>query len=340
MTREEAIKQVREWPFLNNDDKEVFALLIPELHESEDEKIRKDLIGGLMWQRDNICRLGPHDDNLILPGFCENVGKHLSYLKKQKEPKPALRLVGDGLYSDTNAHFELESEQKPAEKQDYSGLTDLERAIHRGFLSAGVENVPVTIIKETAQECLAHIDKPAEGTEEDRRLSNLIAKCIALGVKQGLVSDNDNIACLDLLRRKDTSWSEGDEAMLNLVIAELKLVGKHADAPRLFETGIAWLKSLRPQPKREWSEEDNVMILRIEIYLAGYARNYPRHRDNVVRCIEWLDATLRSRPIKADNWKPTEEQMRAIAAISVHPVCSKEDLAAINSLYEDLLKLM
>lgn len=35
-----------------------------------------------------------------------------------------------------------------------TGLSDFERAIYRGLLSAGVENVPVTIVKETAQECL------------------------------------------------------------------------------------------------------------------------------------------------------------------------------------------
>ena len=57
-------------------------------------------------------------------------------------------------------------EQKPTEKQEYSGLNDFERAIHRGFLSAGVENVPVTIIRETAKECLAQM-KPAEWSEED-----------------------------------------------------------------------------------------------------------------------------------------------------------------------------
>ena len=38
------------------------------------------------------------------------------------------------------------------QEQDYSDLSDLERAIHRGFLCAGVENVPVAIIKETAKE--------------------------------------------------------------------------------------------------------------------------------------------------------------------------------------------
>jgi hypothetical protein len=56
-------------------------------------------------------------------------------------------------------------EQKPAEKQDYSGLNDLERAIHRGFLSAGLVNVPVTVIKETAQECLAQM-KPLSGLKK------------------------------------------------------------------------------------------------------------------------------------------------------------------------------
>ena len=54
-----------------------------------------------------------------------------------------------------------QKEQNPAEPQDYSNLSDFERAIHRGFLCAGVENVPVTIIKETAQDCLAQI-KPVE----------------------------------------------------------------------------------------------------------------------------------------------------------------------------------
>ncbi len=64
--------------------------------------------------------------------------------------------------------------QKLAEKQDYSGLNNLERAIHRGFIVAGVENVPVTIIKETAKECLAQME-PAEWSEEDEtRLTNIL----------------------------------------------------------------------------------------------------------------------------------------------------------------------
>ena len=47
--------------------------------------------------------------------------------------------------------------------EDYSGMTDLERAIHRGFLCAGVVNVPRTIIEETAKDCLAQMKSEAGG---------------------------------------------------------------------------------------------------------------------------------------------------------------------------------
>lgn len=74
-------------------------------------------------------------------------------------------------------------EQKPAEKQDYSGLSDLERAIHRGLLCAGVENVPVEIIKETARDCLAQM-KPAEWSEEDENALKYLHELIGFGYSE------------------------------------------------------------------------------------------------------------------------------------------------------------
>lgn len=77
-------------------EKKKLETIFPELAESEDEKIRKDIIGGLMWQRDNLKSEGPHDNSLILPGFCFTVGKHLAYLEKQKEnPKTADSIPSD-----------------------------------------------------------------------------------------------------------------------------------------------------------------------------------------------------------------------------------------------------
>ena len=87
MTKEEAIEVYK--GLINTKIKEAFEFFAPELRESEDERIREDIIGGIMWQRDNLKSEGPHDNNLILPGFCLTVGEQLAYLEKQKEQKPA-----------------------------------------------------------------------------------------------------------------------------------------------------------------------------------------------------------------------------------------------------------
>ena len=42
-----------------------------------------------MWQRDRLDAKGPHDNNLILPGFTMKVGDILKWLEKKKEQKPA-----------------------------------------------------------------------------------------------------------------------------------------------------------------------------------------------------------------------------------------------------------
>ena len=42
MTREEAIRRIKAWN-LDSDDMEVLSVVIPELAENEDEKIRKEI---------------------------------------------------------------------------------------------------------------------------------------------------------------------------------------------------------------------------------------------------------------------------------------------------------
>ena len=60
-------------------------IVFQELKENKDEKIREELIGALMWQRDFLDAKGPHDNNLILPGFTMKVGDILAYLERQKD---------------------------------------------------------------------------------------------------------------------------------------------------------------------------------------------------------------------------------------------------------------
>ena len=186
----------------------------------------------------------------------------------------------------------MKKEQKPAEQQDYSGLNDFERAIHRGFLCAGVENVPVNIIKETAQDCLAHL--PVE-------------------------------------------WSEEDEEMLEYIIGDVN------DAMQLYTTRagkdmankeIAWLKSLKPQPKQEWSKEetkDLVHILKVldDCYAYGKHDLSKTDHDNLTSTIKSLHP----------SWKPSEEQMEALekAIIKAH---STDEIPILTELRQQLKKLM
>lgn len=61
--------------------------VFPELKESEDERIRKELL-------EEIEFIIPHDDEtdsegLILPSYHARIDRYKSYLEKQKEQKPA-----------------------------------------------------------------------------------------------------------------------------------------------------------------------------------------------------------------------------------------------------------
>lgn len=108
--------------------------IFPELKENEDERIRKRIIALV-----NAHGQGMYKDEM------------LAWLEKQKKQ----RVVNiDANKFRPASYWENENTSR---KQDYSTLNDFERAIHRGFLCAGLENVPVTIIKETAKDALDNI---------------------------------------------------------------------------------------------------------------------------------------------------------------------------------------
>lgn len=163
------LKTATQWIKDGCTDKEKICLecVFPELRESEDERIRRELIEYLRGDLDDITT--------------DDTDRWIAYLEKQKEQKPISQEDFD-----TAKHEALWEEQKPVKKQDYSGLNDLERAILRGFLCAGVENVPVTIIKETAQDCLAHI--PTEWSEEDKKMLSDLRNTLGCLMNAGAIT--------------------------------------------------------------------------------------------------------------------------------------------------------
>ena len=258
----EAFAWIRDiYPTLTGAAKEDAEHYFPELRESEDERIRKGLIKLLTVA----------SEAYLVESTGIEKDSYLSYLEKQKEQKPVdydhemwKNCVAnfEGGKKEVIEHPERYGLQKPAEKQDYSGLNDLERAIHRGFLSARVENVPVSIIKETARECLAQMN-PAEWSEEDERIVGRIQMILEFFDRNYPADMNIGseipkyISWLKSLRPVKQEWSKKDEDKLYQVMETLladKAVALR-DNPHCkvlheaYDEMFAWLKSLRPSWK-------------------------------------------------------------------------------------------
>ena len=370
MTREKAIKIVKE--FINGTclhlvDQEALETLIPELAESEDERIKKDIINLIYWLKAN-------------PSLCSQYYKDrydgiLAWLEKQKEQKPSIfppglgevhwnpipsakkglmekpaepsgkpsrqeylyHLLANGVITFSDYEFLMKNkgrkpadlsemmvhkepyiapvptpmvadEQGPAEKQDYTTLTDIERAINRGFLSAGVINIPVEIIEETAKECIA-LMKPAEWSDEDKDKLYQVME-ILLADKAVALRDTPHCKILH----------------------------------EAYDKMLAWLKSLPErfnlQPKQEWSEEDKKMLGKV-LECIRFAEDHYQLDEGQMNGSSvklWLLNHINPQP----SWKPSEEQMKALD--KAIPVCmgvvGRDEIAPLESLYEQLKKLI
>ena len=130
--------------------------------------------------------------------------------------------------------------------------------------------------------------------------------------------------------QKSAEWNEEDEEMLNSCISSIeeakenRYAYKETDGDTSYDHEIAWLKTLPLSLKKknedvaklcsnEWSEEDEkdvAHIIRVldDCYAYGKHDLSKTDHDNLTSTIK----SIRSCPKASDNWKPTEEQMRAL----------------------------
>lgn len=259
----EALKWMRElYPGLHGATKEDAEHYFPELRESEDERIRRKMI--------------EHFKSKTKETWCNmQVKDILAWLEKQKD------------------HFR--DDTKMVELQDYSSLNDLERAIHRGFLSVGCKNVPVTIINETAKECLEQV-KPSEINIRALLSADRLASAEMTGRLKERSEILENPEEYGL--HKPAEWSEEDEKIRNLAIEWAETMSGQFSFVDMDSTDFCkiatWLKSLRPVSKESLQP----------------------------------------------HWKPSEEQMKMLAMFSSLRCVSRQEAATLESLYNDLKKLM
>lgn len=88
-----------------------------------------------------------------------------------------------------------------------------------------------------------------------------------------------------------------------------------------------------------WSEDDKDLMYDTLSNLTELKDRYGEGYGNVGKCIEWLKS-LKGRVQPQKQWKPSEEQMDALAeSLSLAKNCGEESAFDLRTLYEQLKKL-
>ena len=95
-----------------------------------------------------------------------------------------------------------------------------------------------------------------------------------------------------------------------------------------------WLKSLKPQPKQEWSEEDEEIYRKCICTMRASACGFPEEEKFVEQVDNWLKSL---KPQK--QWKPTEEQITWLYRAADDASKDSRMKQILNELLSDLKKL-
>ena len=292
--------------------------------------------------------------------------------------------------------YEKRKEQKSVEKENT--LTDFEKVLNIflfDFANSPIEDCePKEYIKKHSAEILKAAYKELnaklqqdifEAKQEGRQEGYEVAKAeqkpaefdeykiIKKHITEDMLSSDVNKRLTEcgwyVTDKKPEEWSEKDEKIRKSIIWVLEVTYPS------YREEIDWLKSLRPQPKNEWSEEDKFKledaITGIDVGIGFYETEgkHPNLLKAIIEAKEWLKS-LHPQPhtvsikdttkfgnleyergvkdgiqhAKNYQWKPSEEQMKALKIarsfvvddFSENPTLSE----ILKALYEQLKKLM
>jgi hypothetical protein len=226
MTREEAIKVANEmYGWLKTDrEKEALETLVPELADSEDERIRKELIEFIKWSVDrHFMREDFHQ--------AKRPSEWIAYLEKQKEQK-SLNISAASEWLRKHICNYMNSEYNEFHQcVEYDGSIDKERLINDFEEAMQEEEEPINE---------SNMHEPT--VDEARKWNEAYEKGYSLGYENGR---NE---------QKPVEWSKEDDLKLGALITDIETRSDLTEAIKI--KYVSFLMSLRQQPKQEWSEED------------------------------------------------------------------------------------
>ena len=155
------------------------------------------------------------------------------------------------------------------------------------------------------------------------------------------ICDFDSECVWDLVEQK-SAWSEEDEQYLLIcknALAKYQITDKW-DASIISRWLETKLKSLRPQPKQEWKQENREELTEFEnamMHIGGsfFGENAGLDPNDTDTIKEQAELLLELAP-KTESWKPSDEQIGVIEAVINNRSFQRRHL---DSLYEQLKKL-
>ena len=278
----------------------ILETLFPELKESEDEKVRKELIKHLKelsdWKEDEVIPVKN-------PSYYR---QWISWLEKQAERKTPQWMID----------FLDDYRRKIGCSLDHDEARDVDGKIL--CIMQWLENQGA----QKPEENKGNIGGiSANWSEEDEKiLGDIIEDVMTLHSGKTLGVIRNKINWLKSLKgRVQTKheWSEEDSYYINNIIHIIEEI-KNAPLKRRedWEAYINWLKSIkgRIQPKQEWSEEDKKIInglidsltrISLNTRTDSTSPNYTFYKE-----IDWLKS------IRFQNhWKPSDEQIAQLQIV-------------------------
>lgn len=266
-------------------------------------------------------------------------------LEKQKEQLKIEYIPEDRVFQIlSHLEFLRTSERIPVDSHEYNELCEISQLVHQ-YLDYPIKQ------------------KPAEWSEDNiKELTEFEAAMLHIGMSffggsAGLNPNNTNEVkkqaklLLELVPKQE--WSEEDEATLTEIINSVNgfdaVIGNILQSFEQHEKKINWLKSLRPQPRKEiYQAAKHDLALRFMNYLD---ENRPEGKmslsngecEDIDKAFKKNDWAKIMRYIEKYNphWKPSEHQMTILKAVKDYVGKGSGYWGeALGSLIEDLEKLM
>ena len=326
MTREEAIEIIKRNCINGSLMHEACEIFLPELFESEDERIRK---------RIRLClEECVHSD--IIRDYERS--ECIAWLERQKEnPKSAVPIPSDCV-----------SDAKWANRVLTNAIVALANSVDYNRSEPSIYSKEIDDLKRLREEIERQKEqKPDDGPLDDPKF----IKGFDTGREVRRIFDE----------KKPAEWSEEDKKPFKNVLDGLKYAyedltnHKSYDSAKDVKDAYYWMVSRfqNLQPKQEWSEEDKRRVKQLMYDTFHIRAEYEKRKkelgesfnDELIKdCdeqIAWLKS-LRPDGYKNCNsrWKPSEGQMVALDGCIEHWQGNTFQKELLESLYNDLKKLL